>query len=136
MVEDNVCESCKKCCVNASHIGLMSGREIFNLEQAIGRPVQKRSWKKFTDIYEMTEVPCPGLIDNKCCLEPMLRPCTCLLFPFRPDWDKETKEWELDLAVTKCPGALAFSLHADEAIKLFKEMKESGRWKDGEKYEK
>ena len=139
MVEDNVCASCKKCCSNASHIGLMTKTEIETLQYEVDAyrtrnnlptfVIEHKPWK-YGGVFEMTMVPCPGFIENKCILTEHQRPCTCLLFPFRPDYDEETKEWELDLAVTKCPGALAFSFHADKAISLFKEMRKDGRWKE------
>jgi len=139
MVEDNVCASCKKCCSNASHIGLMTKDELKIMVKEVGayrkrnnlseKTIGVKPWK-YGGVYEMYEVPCPAFIENKCILTEHQRPCTCLLFPFRPDYDVETKEWELDLAVTKCPGSLAFAMKADNAIKLFEEMRKDGRWKE------
>ena len=138
MVEDNVCASCKRCCVNASHIGLMTKPELETMMFEVGAyrkrnnlpeiSIGYKPWK-YGGVFEMTDVPCPAFIENKCCLKEDERPATCLLFPFRPDYDEETKKWELDLAVTKCPGALTFIIYIDKAIELFKQMRKDGRWK-------
>jgi len=129
MVVDDICVSCKKCCVNSEFIGLITEEELKVMMDKIKRPIKVNSWHAFPDIYEIVETPCPAFIENKCILSESERPCTCLLFPYRPDFDEVTQEWQLDLAVTKCPGALAFAFHADKAIKLFEQMKKDGRWK-------
>ena len=128
MVENNICASCKRCCMNSEFIGLVTKNEIEVIEKKLDIKLEVKKWHH-PGIYEMTSVPCQAFIDRKCALTPDERPCTCLLFPFRPDYDEVNNSWDLDLAVTKCPGALSFSFHSDEAKELFVKMKESGRWK-------
>ena len=136
MVEDNICAVCKKCCTDINYIGLISEKELemmrnelndYNKRTGENRIVNVKEWTH-EGIFEILDAPCPAFIDNKCLMAPHQRPCTCLLFPFRPDFDEGLKEWHLDLATTKCPGSLSFAMKSDEAIKLFKEMRKDGRW--------
>ena len=128
MVVDNICASCKKCCANSSYIGLITEDELKIMTKILNKTIIVKPWIH-KGIYEIVEEPCPAFDGKQCVLDARNRPCTCLLFPFRPDYDEGTKTWELDLAVTKCPGALAYAMKADEAKRLFEQMQKDGRWR-------